>query len=408
MKNTLFSAERNEKSWTPHRGKFNGAVFCRFKEEFFYCKVLEKSIKWCYVIRIDRILENGDIIAEEIAVNDSKKRGFLKIFRYLMKRLIVIAVIAAFFYFGKVDWRNAFYCFDYRYVLPALFFYLLHIAFVSWRWRKLTLMQGIPMGNTEAFSLTMQGVFFSLILPGGAIGGDVVKIVALSNHLTSGQRTEGAFTILIDRIVGMIALFLLTLILLIFSWRIFFQVSIPGISEKLSGTMLLLLLCLVCAGGIVCGIGVFCHRLWEKLPLFNRLVDFLEQVSKGKVSRLFAAADIYRKKWHQLLLHTLLSIFCVHLMTVVPLLFLLAGTGESVKIMPAVTALTIGNIAGLIPIFPGGIGGRDVTAVALMVAGGISSSGAEMAQLLYTAVMVLCNLSGGIFFIADPGRRAVK
>ena len=346
-----------------------------------------------------------DIIAEEIAVNDSKKRGFLKVFGYLLKRLIVIAVIAVFFCCSKVDWRSAFYCFDYCYVFPTLLFYFLHITFASWRWRTLVLMQGIKIGKMEAFSLTMQGVFFSLILPGGAVGGDVVKVVALSNHLPVGQRMEGAFTILIDRVIGMIALFLLTLILLIFSWRVFYRVSIPGVSEKFSGTMLLLLLGLLCITGIVCGVGVFCHRLWEKLPLLDKLVVFLEKLSKGKVSRLFAAADVYRKEWRQVFLQIFLSIFWVHLMTAVPLLFLLAGTGESVKIVPAVTALMIGNIAGLIPIFPGGIGGRDVTAVALMIAGGISVSGAEMAQLLYTVVMVMCNLSGGIFFIVDPGRK---
>ena len=200
----------------------------------------------------------------------------------------------------------------------------------------------------------------------------------------------------------------MTLFLLIFSWRNFVQVSIPGVSGKLSGVMLPVFIGILCVAGIVCGAGVFFHRLWEKLPLLGRLIAFLEKYSNGKVSRLFAAADIYRQEWQQVLYLTLLSVFFVHLMTVVPLLLLLAGTGESVKILPAVTALTIGNIAGLIPIFPGGIGGRDIVAVTLMTAWGIAVSAAETAQLLYTAVMIICSLSGGIFFIADPERKTEK
>ena len=53
------------------------------------------------------------------------------------------------------------------------------------------------------------------MIPGGAIGGDVVKMGVLSKRTSPGAKMEGAFTILIDRIVAMIALFALALLLLV-------------------------------------------------------------------------------------------------------------------------------------------------------------------------------------------------
>ena len=74
-------------------------------------------------------------------------------------------------------------------------------------------------------------------------------------------------------------------------------------------------------------------------------------------------------------------------------------------VLTLVAAVTIGNIAGLIPLFPGGIGGRDVVTITILVAGGLAAGDAKTGQLLYTAVVLFFNLFGGLFFLLDPGRR---
>ena len=53
----------------------------------------------------------------------------------------------------------------------------------------------------------MQGYFFSLVIPGGAIGGDVAKMGLLARRSQPGSRAEGVFTVVMDRVIGMIALF---------------------------------------------------------------------------------------------------------------------------------------------------------------------------------------------------------
>ena len=328
-----------------------------------------------------------------------------KLLRILIKFGIAGAVIYLLFRGDSGRIVESLRRFDFIWLLPAVVFYALHMIVVAWRWRHLVKMTGIEMPFSAAVSLTMQGNFFSLVIPGGAIGGDVVKMAAVSRRLGDGARTEGAFSVLMDRIIGMLALFVLALILLFPARPLFYGIRIAGLPEKLTGDFLFWLIFLLSLAGLAAGIAVFFYRQLEKLPGVARLLAFCDRHSDGMVSRIEAAIDVYRGNWKTLIRLTVVSIFGVHLMTVVPMFFLLAGNHAPIPILAVVAAVTIGNIAGLIPLFPAGVGGRDVTAVALMLAGGVNGGAADSSQLLYTAIMIVCFLAGGIFFIADPGRK---
>lgn len=295
--------------------------------------------------------------------------------------------------------------FNYLWLIPAVAFYALHMIVVAWRWRILAAMTGATMPFSAAVSLTLQGNFFSLVIPGGAIGGDVIKMAAVSRRLDDGTRTEGAFSVLMDRIVGMLALFVLALAILFPVKRLFYGIRIARLPESLTGDLLFYLVAVISLAGLAAGVAVFFLRQLEKIPGVTRLMDFTDRHTGRLASRVRAAIDVYRGNWRELVRLVIDSIFGVHLMTVVPMFFLLAGAGCEFDLMTVIAALTIGNIAGLIPLFPGGIGGRDVTVVALLISGGIPGDAAETAQLLYTAIMVGCFLSGGLFFVCDPGRR---
>lgn len=91
-------------------------------------------------------------------------------------------------------------------------------------------------------------------------------------------------------------------------------------------------------------------------------------------------------------------------MTVVPMCFLLSGLGVQYRIFDVIVAVTVGNIIGLVPLFPGGVGGRDLAAVTMLVAGGVAVADAKTAQLLYTGIILFFSLAGSLFFVFDPGR----
>ena len=76
--------------------------------------------------------------------------------------------------------------------------------FVSaWRWRKLMQPQGINLPFSKCLALTFVGQFYSTFLP-GITGGDLVKIIYTSRVV--GSKTKATVTILLDRVIGLIAL----------------------------------------------------------------------------------------------------------------------------------------------------------------------------------------------------------
>jgi uncharacterized membrane protein YbhN (UPF0104 family) len=162
---------------------------------------------------------------------------------------------------------------------------------------------------------------------------------------------------------------------------------------------------LLCLAGLGASCVIFFHRFFFKLPGVRFFVDKAEKYSRGSVSRMTGATDCYAGHWPLLALLTILTTVFVHLFSVVPYIFLFRGLGVEFSYFTLVTAVVLGNIAGLIPFFPGGIGIRDLVTVTILSAGAVAPADAKTVQLIATAVMLLTYFSGGVFFILDPGRR---
>ena len=337
---------------------------------------------------------------------NSNSKIWQRILNIVLRTLLAAAIITLLVWLRREQLKQCLSEFNYLWVLPAIVCQMLHQVVGAWRWRRLAVIQGFDLSAFEAYSLTMQGYFFSLIIPGGAIGGDVAKMGLLARRSRPGCRAEGVFTVFMDRVIGMIALFLLCIALLLLFGKRFTGLQISGLN--LSGDELLIgagLLFLLCLAGITCGIAVFFHRKLQKIPGVTGLLNWIDRHTGNAASRMMAMADNYAAFPGELITLTLISIAGVHIMTTIPMLFLLAGAGVALNISSIVlilTAVTIGNIAGLIPITPGGIGLRDLTVISLLSAGGIAPGIGETAQLMATGITILSNLPGGIFLIIAP------
>ena len=333
-------------------------------------------------------------------------RGLKKSFWFALKLLIAAGIVIFLVRRNRQGICSSFRDFDYRYLIPAFLFYMSHIVICAWRWRELAGILGVRLSRMEALSLTFQGFFFSLVIPAGAVGGDVVKMGAVTKRSAAGVKVEGAFTVLMDRIIGMIALFVLELAIIVPAVPTLMKVNFASLplndNTRILGILLLVLLAIA---GLLASSAIFFHRVIERMPLLGTLMHKTDMLTHGMVRRMTDATDIYSSSWKKLSLLTLASIPFVHLMTVVPMFFLLSGLGIEYRIFDVVVAVTIGNIIGLIPIFPSGIGGRDIAFTALLAASGTAESGADTAQLLYTGIIVLSTLPGLIFFLTDPGRK---
>jgi uncharacterized protein (TIRG00374 family) len=73
----------------------------------------------------------------------------------------------------------------------------------SIRWRALMQPQGMYLPLSKCLQLTFVGQFYSIMLP-GITGGDLVKIVYTAR--LTGSKTKSIVTILLDRVIGLIAL----------------------------------------------------------------------------------------------------------------------------------------------------------------------------------------------------------
>lgn len=88
----------------------------------------------------------------------------------------------------------------------AFAFYFGGVLLAYFRWFLLVRAAGLPFRIHDAFRLGMIGTLFNLVIP-GAIGGDVVKAAYLTREQT--RKGQAIATIVIDRIVGLIGLFVL-------------------------------------------------------------------------------------------------------------------------------------------------------------------------------------------------------
>lgn len=341
-------------------------------------------------------------------MTENGKKILSGLLRTLLKLAVAVVVVVWFCRSYDFNVFKGFASFKYRILIPVFLLSLLAAAAASWRWQALSQTIGIKLTKFKAYSLTLQGMFFSLVIPGGSIGGDVVKMAALSNQVRQGNRTEGIFSIMMDRIVGMIALFALALVLLFYDRSLFESIHLDKMPEYFDGMLLWWLFAGVCTAGLLTAMAVFIHRKIENLPGIKQFIAFADRKSSGKVSRISAAADTYASHGWQILIWVIITLFLIHLTPAISMMLLLAGTGVKLSFIPIVTAVIIGNIAGLIPLFPGGIGTRDAVTIALLVTAGCPPESAATAQLLATAALILFNLTGSLFFIFDRKNTEVQ
>lgn len=288
--------------------------------------------------------------------------------------------------------------FNFFWLIPALFILYMEMSFCAFRWYYLVKSVNINLSWHEALSLTMRGYFCSLVIPGGAIGGDVAKIGMIAHGMHKGERFEPSLSILIDRIVGMIALFGTAIVLMALDFKTLLVIDLTsiGIAQKYNVYFILLIM-LLCFAGIAAASVLFYWRTVEKVPLFKFIIDKADKLSNNLVSRMKLAIDLYLGQWKVLLAAIIGSIFLVHLIHLPILWCICKGLDMAIPSMLTLTAaIILGNIAGLIPLTPGGIGLRDLTIFAILQSGGFEN--VTLVPLLLSLVLLIGNVSVGVFF----------
>lgn len=267
------------------------------------------------------------------------------------------------------------------------------------RWRSALRVQGLELGLWEVTRVSFVAHFFNAFLL-GSTGGDVVKAWCASRW-TREKRAEAALTVVVDRLVGTLALLLFAVLMIPMAWE-----AAPGVGlfpvyrryqllAVVVGGMALVALAAVM-------VGFFTDLLAEGAPAGR----VLRRLPRGEsIARALAACRLFGRHRSYLAWAAFWSLV-INLAIVGTFVALADGLGLELPmrvlwfVVPAVVCVAA------LPITPSGLGVREhlfVTLLAIAAFPGVRHGEAlALALLGYTANLVWSAV-GGVVYLVFPG-----
>jgi uncharacterized protein (TIRG00374 family) len=262
----------------------------------------------------------------------------------------------------------------------------------SYRWSTLLALQEVTISQWDAFRLTMIGLFFNLFGLGG-VGGDVFKMYYVQAQ-AGNRKEEAILSIVVDRIVGLLGLFVVALLTLPFVWSELLQAK-PQIQSMVG---FVVLISIVGGGGVTL---VLSRDYW--LP--EGLKEGIKKAARkfpaklvGLFARLIRSVDLYRSHLPTVLRALALSA-CLHSMATLNVVCIgKAFHIEGIALRHYFLAVQVANTISAVPITPGGLGSRDLVIQQLFKFAGADAR-ANLIPFGLSMMLVFWSVLGGIFFI---------
>ena len=279
-----------------------------------------------------------------------------------------------------------------RFIVCALLACLLCLTACTLRWKALLDAQGMMLPFWRVFVLYFIGHFFNVLMP-GAVGGDLVKAYYVAKE-AHHKRTEAVSTVLIDRVIGLLALIGLCAVIMVI--RLPFFLKYPETKAALVFNAALL-------GGAVAGLCVvFRRNVFEQWKLFRRLEE--RTALGGIISRVYGAFHLCMNR-PSVLFKTLVYSIVNHVTLIVSAFFIGQSLEVAIPFSDYVTVFPIVNAVGAIPITPGGLGTREVAAKFLLGTVGVPAVTAVPLSLLQYAALMSWSLVGGVIYFVYSQKR---
>jgi uncharacterized protein (TIRG00374 family) len=307
----------------------------------------------------------------------------------ILKLLFAAAVIYWMTASGKLDFKVVGHAFrQWPMALFLLFTMYLQIAIISWRWNVLNGALGFGIKYLEAFSLSMIGLLFTVVIP-GSVGGDVIKAYYVGMRVPN-RRAHAFTTILMDRYLGLLSL--LTVGALGVAWNLRVIVT-----SKVMITLATFVVASFVGGCLSLLIGVF----------FSRQVTALLRRFEGRVPlvqhavRSCEALEQFRAKPWVLVIGVLMSLPS-HLVACLGMHVAMVMVGaQAMPLERFLLAVPLGLISTVIPLTPGGVGIGQIAFLKLFdsLAPGSGQSAAN-AFTVYQSLQVAVYLTGFVNYLS--------
>jgi uncharacterized protein (TIRG00374 family) len=259
------------------------------------------------------------------------------------------------------------------------------LGMVRWRW--VLHVQGLDVKFWRLLSITFIGAFWNAFAL-GTTGGDVVKAWYVA-HETHHKKAEAIATVVVDRLIGLLVLFVIALVMMaIFYKRVFDDPKLFWFSMATLGVVLFTVI------GTIVG-------LWrgfvDKLPGLRSLLQRLP-----KYDMLRRMVDAYRvyASHPAILAKTVLISFPVHFFSMLSIWCVGRGLGvQSAKFTDYFLYLPIINSVTAVPITISGFGVREGMYVKMFHEVGVAGSVALVMSLLGYLATLFWSIVGGGFFL---------
>lgn len=251
------------------------------------------------------------------------------------------------------------------------------------RWKILLAVQDIRMTWFRTWQLFMIGAFFNLFML-GSTGGDVVKMF-LTMREAPDNRGAALLSVFMDRVIGMMALILISLGFLYFRYDL---LSHSQASSALLTTLLWLLAAsvFVTAGMFVGSAFGWVHYLPRWTPMRGRIVE------------LSAACHQYATSW-RLTIWAFLVSFPLFGMFFITFYCAARAFTDQLGLVDIFSVLPIVAVITAIPISVSGIGLRESLFVSLLAPFGVTAAVATLISVTGFLINTAGSLAGGLVFL---------
>jgi glycosyltransferase 2 family protein len=243
------------------------------------------------------------------------------------------------------------------------------------RWRDIIAAMGFRSSFATAFPIVWIGLFFSQVLP-SAVGGDAVRVwLAYKTGVTG----SGAVTsVLIDRLMGVLAILLLLTVQLPSLWN--FPLDRPVIAGLFGLIMMGNL-------GVVAAASIDRAPSWiQSFKIGRTLAEFSAELRRTLLN--------YRRLVMPLAYSTINQAGAVICVAIIGL-----GLGLNIDVAAYLIVVPLANLVQVLPISVGGWGLRESFYVLALSKLGVPGSDALALSVLYGLLNMVCSLPGGIVWL---------
>jgi uncharacterized protein (TIRG00374 family) len=256
------------------------------------------------------------------------------------------------------------------------------------RWKLILDAQDFNIKFQRVLSLFFIGHFFNAFIL-GATGGDLVKAVYVCAD-AEDRRTEAVSTIFIDRLIGLVTMFMLVAVITL--------VRLPFFLAHPQTRITLVFNLAITIGTILVLIIGFREHVFEEWKLFRNLK---ERTKLGDIfGRVYTAFHMCLRHRGLLSRTIVLSLFN-HVGFVFVAYFIGMALQLPLTFVDYLTVIPIIAVVAAVPITPSGIGTRETMTLFLFGALNVSEANAVTHSLLTYAVLIIWSFIAGLYYFCS-------